>query len=119
MQERRAHPRFRLPDVMAMVRVPESSLDYYFHVDNLSLGGLALVTDTLEGFPIEPGRVIDIEVYTHLGTIPCRGVVARIIPNASGEPRGVGVQAYSFSPEAREKWDTLIAELAAGRFDEA
>jgi len=98
---------------MAMVRVPESSLDYYFHVDKLSLTGLALVTKTLKGFPIEPNRVIDIEVYSAAGSISCRGVVARVIPGPGDTPLGVGVQVYSFSPGAQERWDALIEDMAA------
>ncbi len=119
MHERRAHPRFRAPDLMAMVRVPESSLDYYFHVDNLSLSGLALVTKTLKGFPIEPGRVIDIEVYSNAGSIPCRGVVARVIPGPEGRPRGVGVQVYSFSDAARASWDWLLREMVTQGVEQA
>lgn len=112
MDDRRAHPRFSTPDLMAMVRVPESSLDYYFHVENLSLSGLALVTKTLKGFPIEPGRVIDIEVYSSSGNISCRGVVARVIPGPADVPLGVGVQVYSFAAGAQEKWGSLLGELA-------
>lgn len=113
MDERRAHPRFRTPDMMAMVRVPESALDYYFHVENLSQSGLAIVTKTLKGFPIEPGRVIDLEVYSPSGNISCRGVVARIIPGPADTPLGVGVQVYSFSAGAQDKWDALTEEMAA------
>ena len=113
MDDRRAHPRFRTPDMMAMVRVPESSLDYYFHVENLSQSGLAIVTKTLKGFPIEPGRVIDLEVYSPSGNISCRGVVARIIQGPGESPLGVGVQVYSFAPGAQQKWDSLIEDMAA------
>jgi hypothetical protein len=95
-----------------MVRVPESSLDYYFHVENLSISGLALVTKTVEGFPIEPGRVIDIEVYSSSGHIDCRGVVARIIPGPGTDPLGVGVQVYSFSEGGQVKWNALIEKLS-------
>jgi hypothetical protein len=119
MHERRAHPRFRTPDLMAMVRVPESSLDYYFHVANLSLSGLALVTKTLKGFPIEPGRVIDLEVYSNSGNIPCRGVVARVIPDHEGKPTGVGVQVYSFSDSARASWDSLLHEMMTQGVEQA
>ncbi len=110
MDDRRAHPRFSTPDLMAMVRVPESSLDYYFHVENLSQSGLALVTKTVEGFPIEPGRVIDIEVYSSAGTITCRGVVARIIPGPGDAPLGVGVQVYGFALDGQDKWNALVGE---------
>lgn len=114
MKDRRKHVRFKLPDVMAMVRIPESALDYYFHVANMSLEGLALVAESVDGFPIRGDSVVDLEVYTHLGPIECRGVVARVITGTDiGEdPRGYGVRVYGLAGEFKSRWNQLVDEMA-------
>jgi len=114
MIERRKHRRYKLPDAMALVRVPESAMDHYFHVANLSLKGLALVAESTDGFPIREQSVLDMELHVSLGVIQCRGVVARVImePAADDEPRGYGVQIYGFGAKGKELWMQIINELA-------
>ena len=111
VQNRRLHRRFKLPDLTAMVRVPESALDYYFHVDNLSLSGLALVTRNTEAFPLSPDTVVDLEIYTPMGTVICRAVIARLIPDDEGKARGFGVKLYGHTPAGLELWKELIERL--------
>jgi hypothetical protein len=111
VKNRRLHRRFKLPELTAMVRVPESALDYYFHVDNLSLSGLALVTRNTEAFPLSPDTVVDIEIYLSEGTIVCRAVIARLIPDDDGKPCGFGVKLYGHTPAGMELWKQLIESL--------
>jgi hypothetical protein len=91
-----------------MVRVPESMLDFYFHVANISMGGLALVTASTEGFPIKVDSVLDIEVFSSAGSVRCRGVVARCIEKESDGPRGFGVKLYGFCGNDDEAWKRLL-----------
>jgi hypothetical protein len=114
VKDRRKHVRYKLPDVMAMVRIPESALDFYFHVANMSREGLALVAESVDGFPIREDSVVDLEVYSHLGPIECRGVVARVITGTDiGEdPRGYGVRIYGLGGIFNERWTKLVDELA-------
>jgi len=108
--ERRAHPRYKCPDLVAMVRDPSASLDYYFKVANISLGGLALVTSDPGAFPFTTDSVLDIQVFCPTGVLVCRGVVARIIPDSQGNPLGFGVRLYSFSGGDEERWLHLVEE---------
>jgi len=93
-----------------MVRVPESRLDYYFHVGNVSLGGMALLTWSTEGFPFNEESVLDIEVYSHRGSLQCRGVVARVIPCGSEGSQGFGVKIYHMAEGSQERWADLVHE---------
>jgi len=83
-------------------------LDYYFHVSDLSQNGMALVTWSTEGFPLALDAVVDIEVFSHLGSIDCRGVVARFIPAREGGPTGFGMRVYGFGETAFQKWLELL-----------
>lgn len=114
--ERRQYPRYKAPDVIAMARVPESTLDYYFKVSDMSVGGLALLTWTVEGFPVEKDRVLDLEVYSHLGSIRCRAVVIRPIQAQDGKPAGFGAQVYGMSDQDTQKWEEIITFFA--RFEQ-
>ena len=111
--ERREHPRFQARSLLAIVRVPESPLDFYFQVDNISLKGLALVTQTFEGFPLQVDRVIDIELFASIGSLRCRGVIVRVIPRPNGAPLGFGVRVYGFGPDEKSRWLSLV-EGASG-----
>lgn len=106
--ERREHPRLQAQSLVAIVRVPESPLDFYFEVENISLTGLAIVTQTVEGFPLEVDAVIDIELFSNVGSIRCRGVIARVIPGSDGEPLGFGVRVYGFGPNEQTLWLELV-----------
>ncbi|MBM4352531.1 MAG: PilZ domain-containing protein [Deltaproteobacteria bacterium] len=108
--ERRAHPRYQCPDVIAMAREPAATLDYYFKVANVSLGGLALVTSDPKAFPFEVDSVLDIQLFLPSGLLACRGVVARIITDEPGAPRGFGVRLFSFASGDRERWLQLVEE---------
>ena len=106
--ERRRFPRYKAPDVIAVARVPDSPLDYYFHVADLSQNGMALVTWSTEGFPLSPDSVVDIEVFSHVGSIQCRGVVARLIPAQGNGPTGFGISVYGFGETDLQKWLELL-----------
>ncbi len=106
--ERRLYPRYKAPDVIAVARVPDSPLDFYFHVADLSQNGMALVTWSTEGFPLSPDAVVDIEVFSHLGSIQCRGVVARLIPAKENGPTGFGMRVYGFGESDLQKWLELL-----------
>jgi hypothetical protein len=106
--ERRAHPRYVCPELVAMAREPSAALDYYFKVANVSLGGLALVTSDPGAFPFKVDSVLDIQVFAPSGIIVCRGVVARIIPEEPGSPRGFGVKLYAFPTGDGEQWKQLV-----------
>ena len=108
--ERRAHPRYRSPDIIVMVRVPESPLDFYFHATNISQVGLALASWSTQGFPLDVDTVLEMEVYSHLGTARGRGVVVRLSQGDSDEPRGFGVRIYKMADADAEIWEAIAEE---------
>ncbi len=110
--ERRAHPRYRCPDLVAMVRDPAASLDYYFKVVDVSIGGLALVASDPGAFPFKVDSVLDIQVFTSRGILVCRGVVARIIPEGPDSLRGFGIRLYSFPTGDEPRWQALVEEFS-------
>jgi hypothetical protein len=107
-QERREYPRYKAPDVIAMARVPDSPLDFYFKVSDMSRCGMALLTWSTEGFPLEMDRVLDLEVYSHLGSIACRAIVVRPLRSPEDQLLGVGVNLYGFEDPDLPVWDQII-----------
>lgn len=113
MVERRLHTRYRATAVSAIVHVPESPLDYYFRVDNLSREGLALIARVPESFPFGPESVVDLEIFTGRGTLRSRGVVARLLPGPEvGFSSGFAVRLYGMDAAADRLWCELL-ELVA------
>lgn len=111
-QDRREFPRYKAPDVIAMARVPDSPLDFYFKVSDMSQRGMALMTWSTEGFPLEMDRVLDLEVYSHLGSIACRAIVVRPIRSEDEQLLGVGVNLYGFEDPDLPVWNQIIGYFA-------
>ena len=110
--ERRNFPRY---EVMAQIRVKRGRVNYIMDVENLSLSGLFVTSDSIKQMPwFRIGQELEMDIFAteELENIRIHGRIVRITDSDVEGQAGFGVEFTSLPDDAKKKLSMFVDNMA-------